>query len=492
MASTLHEDQILEKFGYKQQFDRTLHRFESFAVGFSFISITTGIFTTFGFVLAVGGPRGIWSWPIVIVGQTLVALIYAALAAKIPLMGYSYQWASRLANPTVGWFLGWLSFAFLAIVTVSVDYAFVQVAWLPLLGRTVGTGNSALWTFIVLAAQAALIILSTRITTRINNTAVATEIIGIVGLSVVLLVIVLVGSHGSFSNLGSTGAIAGAGWYKWLGPFMFSTLLGAYTIVGFESCSNLAEETEESRRIVPAAMWRSVVYSGVIGMVFLIALAAVMDDPAAQVGVADIMKAAIGGWIEKIFLVFISFSIFACGLVIMVTDSRLIYAMSRDKRFPGHQLWAKVPPSLKTPAYSAALAAISSGAILLVLMNNTNALVQLFTASTLMPAVLYLLTVLLYVFTAHRHPTESGYFTLGRWEWPVIVGSIVWLVYELSVLIIPSDFRTAQYYALGAIGVGAVVFVVMRMLEPGAMSHEVGATGSRALEAADRPEQSSV
>ena len=37
-----------------------------------------------------------------IVGQTLVALVYAALAAEIPLSGYSYQWASRLANPVTG------------------------------------------------------------------------------------------------------------------------------------------------------------------------------------------------------------------------------------------------------------------------------------------------------------------------------------------------------------------------------------------------------
>src|SRR3984885_1868310 len=92
------DDQELESYGYRQQFVRSLRNFESFAVAFSFISITTGIFTTFAFVLATGGPRGIWTWPIVIVGQTLVALVYGALAARVPLSGYSYQWASRLAN----------------------------------------------------------------------------------------------------------------------------------------------------------------------------------------------------------------------------------------------------------------------------------------------------------------------------------------------------------------------------------------------------------
>ena len=44
-----------------EQFTRTLRHFESFAVAFSFISITTGIFTTYGFALATGGPRSIWT-----------------------------------------------------------------------------------------------------------------------------------------------------------------------------------------------------------------------------------------------------------------------------------------------------------------------------------------------------------------------------------------------------------------------------------------------
>ena len=70
---TRHDDDAqLGRYGYRQQFVRSLHNFESFAVAFSFISITTGIFTTFAFVLLAGGPRGIWTWPIVIVGQIIL------------------------------------------------------------------------------------------------------------------------------------------------------------------------------------------------------------------------------------------------------------------------------------------------------------------------------------------------------------------------------------------------------------------------------------
>jgi len=97
---TVPDDEQLERFGYRQQFVRSLRHFESFAVAFSFISITTGIFTTYGFALATGGTRAIWTWPIVIAG---LALVYGALSVRVPLSGYSYQWASRLANVSVGW-----------------------------------------------------------------------------------------------------------------------------------------------------------------------------------------------------------------------------------------------------------------------------------------------------------------------------------------------------------------------------------------------------
>src|SRR5437588_11244763 len=94
-AGSSHEEDILHQYGYQPEFRRELKRFASFAIGFSFISITTGIFTTYGSVLNWGGPCGIWTWPFVAVGQLLVSLVFAAFAARIPLAGYSYQWTSR-------------------------------------------------------------------------------------------------------------------------------------------------------------------------------------------------------------------------------------------------------------------------------------------------------------------------------------------------------------------------------------------------------------
>ena len=492
-TSTQHDDDAhLHHYGYRQQFTRSLRHFESFAVAFSFISITTGIFTTYGFALVTGGPRSIWTWLIVAGGQALVALVYGALAARVPLSGYSYQWASRLANVHVGWWLGWMSFAFLTIVTVSVDYGFVQVAFQPLIGEAYTPTSAALETLVVLALQAALIITSTRVTTRVNNAAVATEVIGILGLTVLLIIVAAARGLGHWGNLTSSGVVPHAGYYGWLGPFMLATLLGAYTIVGFESASNLAEETFEPHRTVPKAMIRAVLASGVVGFAFLIALTyatgSVKAASASAAPVAYIVQSVLGGVVQKLFLIFVCVSIFACGLVIMVTNSRLIWSMARDRRLPGYQLWRQVPRATGGPSWATILAAGLGAVITLALRTHTGALVTLFTASTIMPAILYAATVLLYVFAGRRRRgAADGHFSLGRWEIPVIAGALIWLAYELVILIAPGAFRDAQYYVLGSLALGLLFYAGQWLLEPAAMRPGEGAHGSAALDPGAAP-----
>ena len=95
--------------GYAPELKRTLSSFQMFAISFASVSVVIGIFATYNDVLQNSGPVGLWLFPVVAVGQVLVALVFAQFAARIPLSGSSYQWASRLANPKVGWIFGWIA-----------------------------------------------------------------------------------------------------------------------------------------------------------------------------------------------------------------------------------------------------------------------------------------------------------------------------------------------------------------------------------------------
>ncbi len=486
------DDQLLRRFGYRPQFLRTLKPFQSFGIAFSFISITMALFVSFGFLLSVAGPRGIWIWPIALAGQLLVCLVYATLAAKIPLAGFSYQWGSRLSNPTVGWWLGWLSFMTLTILTVAVNYAFVQLAFQPMFGITYTPLGAAIQVFVLLAIEAALIIGSTIITTRINNMAVVFELVGMVELSIVLFSAALLAGRGDWGNLWSTGTVPEAGWFSWLGPVMLATVLGSFTLLGFESAANLAEETQEPRRVVPKAMIRALLTAGVLGMIFLIAVAVATRDVAATTAdpapIAFILKDVLGPSIEKIFLAFICVSMFCCGLITMATNARLVWAMARDRRLPGHQLLSRVPKATGGPSWATMLVAVAPAVPLIAVRSNTGALVDMFTAGTLMPAITYTATVVLYAAVAHRVRPEPGYFQLGRWQRPVVTGALVWLAYELIILLGPDIFRAAQGYALVAVLLGVIVFGLMWLLEPDAMRRQDDPLGERAREAMDEPE----
>ena len=62
-------ESVLQRAGYKPELRRSLRFFSMFAIAFSIISITTGIFLNYGFGLAYWGPASIWTWPIVGVGN---------------------------------------------------------------------------------------------------------------------------------------------------------------------------------------------------------------------------------------------------------------------------------------------------------------------------------------------------------------------------------------------------------------------------------------
>ena len=98
----------LAHFGYKQELKRSLGVFSSFAVAFSYISPSTGIFTLFALGLTTIGGAFIWTWPIVALGQFIIALNFAEVSSHYPIAGSVFQWTKYLSRRTYAWFSGWI------------------------------------------------------------------------------------------------------------------------------------------------------------------------------------------------------------------------------------------------------------------------------------------------------------------------------------------------------------------------------------------------
>src|SRR5262249_55012935 len=122
----------LARFGYRQELKRSLGTFSSFAVAFSYISPSTGIFTLFALGLTTLGGAFIWTWPVVALGQVIIALNFAEVSRHFPLAGSVFQWSKYMANRAYSWFTGWI-YLFAGILTVSAVVATLPLALIPAL-----------------------------------------------------------------------------------------------------------------------------------------------------------------------------------------------------------------------------------------------------------------------------------------------------------------------------------------------------------------------
>lgn len=452
-----NDGEFLESLHYKQELKRNLKLFSSFAVAFSFISITTGIFANYQFVMSTAGPAGIWSWIITFIGQLLVALIFAEVSGAIPVSGYSYQWIKRLSTPMMGWITGWICLCFLVLVVPAIDSGFA-----PVFASLIGIEGTPLQistiVIVTLIIQAILNIVGVKLASLINNAAVFTESIGIIALTIVLLIIAFKNGNNPSILLDTANKGEGLAYVK---PFMMSILMGAFTLVGFESAANLSEETIDAHKTVPKAVIGSVLIAGIFGTMFLIAVTfSIKSLPnviASNNALPYILESNLGHVIGNIFLVIVGVSIFACGTVAMTSGSRLVYVMSRDNAFFFSKLFKKVSPKTSSPIYATVL--ILFFGIIATLFSSS--LTTLIGATAILPAIIYLTTIVCYGLTRKKITFKDGSFNLGKASKPVFIASVVWLIFELAILTVPKDFHATAALSIILILIGVALYFMV-------------------------------
>src|ERR1700681_2180982 len=312
----------LAQFGYKQELKRSLGTFSSFAVAFSYISPSTGIFTLFALGLVTIGGVFIWTWPVVGLGQFIIALNFAEVSSHYPIAGAVFQWTKYLSRRPYAWFSGWI-YLFAGILTVTAVVATLPLALIPALnglgwhglGSTVGTARTvALITLVVITV---LNIYGVRLVAIINNTGVLFEILG---MFVFALILMAFHNHQGFHVVDNSSGIH-------IGPssFLAAMFMSLFVIYGFDTASTLSEETRDPRRAAPKAVLFSVIGAFVIGGVLLLGvLVAIPDLPAAitaNAGFGDspvnIIEANFSHPFATLYFFVVSAAIFVCCLSIM-------------------------------------------------------------------------------------------------------------------------------------------------------------------------------
>jgi len=445
-VTTAEATAIVERAGYRPELRRTLRFFSMFAIAFSIISITTGIFLNYGFGLSYWGPASIWTWPIVGVGNMAIALVVAELGTRIPLAGYAYQWSARLVNSSYGWFVG---FAGLLYMSVGGGAIMLGVASpLPLSEFNVNTPNPRLVlsvAIILMLLPVVINIISMQIAARVNNVAVFTEIIGTVVFGVLLLV--LWGLNNKPSPYGwsiltnTTSAFHNPTWYA----FALAGLLGAFTLVGFELAADMSEDAVNPVRSVPRGVIWAVVSSVVLGMIaligFTVAIPSIKAVEAPGLPLLVVAGYWLPSWLVKVFIAFVIFSMFAILVVGAGAQARLCYSLARDNMLPFSGHLRKVNVRSQTPIVALLVFAVIDVGVMWYGYLQANAFGTLVGATAIIPYIIYFLITVAYAVKRRTTDSLPGAFSLGRWAWPVIIFVLAYTALIMVVLALPAPFH---------------------------------------------------
>jgi urea carboxylase system permease len=423
MTELSRDEQDLARFGYKQELKRSLGVFSSFAVAFSYISPSTGIFALFFLGLTTVGGVFIWSWPLVAIGQLIVALGFAELSSHYPVAGSVFQWTKYLAGKTYSWFTGWI-YLFAGVLTVASVCATLPVALIPAFNNMgwnlANTPNNQRWVAaITLAIITVMNIFGVRLVALVNNTGVLFEILGMV---VFAFVVALFHHHQSAGVIFHTSGTSLTG-----GTFLVAMFMALYVIYGFDTASTLSEETKSPRTEAPKAVIASVIGAFVIGAIFLYAMLLGIPDMHTAIkegwGPAQIIDANFGNAFSTVFLLVVSAAIFVCCLAIETSTIRLCFGMSRDDALPASKYLSKVHKDLHTPI----LACVVVGLLSAIPFIQYAGVAIIAIAATGMIYLSYLIgNVALFRARLRGWPKTKAPFSLGRWGLPLTVLALLY------------------------------------------------------------------
>jgi len=437
------DDAHLRSLGIKPELRRSLGFLSVFAVAFSYISVSTGTFTNQAVAFGVGGVAIFWAWPLVILGQTFVALNFAELSSHFPVAGSIYQWSKRLSHNTLGWFTGWIYF-WAGVITVSAVAGTVPLVLSTIYPEQIKLASpspvplldmQSFLALVVLLSTTLINVIGVRVLAIINNIGVAAEIVGMVFFALLLL---FFANNQPPSVLFDTQYTAGLADGNYFPVFLIGMFMALFVVYGFDTAGTFGEETVDSGRQAPRGVLSSIWLSGLVGAIFLLAVTLSFKDIAAAIAegqafgfpIATTIKQnltySLGGvTVGELYLVVILIAVYVCTLAIQGATVRLMFSMGRDGRLPLGGVWGHVSSAFKTPA-NAALA-VGVLAAIPFFITGAGSMAYIAIAATGMIYISYFMCNLGVLIARTRGwPHQGAWFKLGSWGTIINILALLW------------------------------------------------------------------
>ena len=335
---------------------KTLGLWHIIIIGLAYIQPMT-LFDTFGLVSEESHFHVPTSYIFALVAILLTSLSYGHMIRRYPSSGSAYTYAQKSIHPNVGFMVGWSSWLdYLLSPMVNIILA---VIYLEALFPDV---NHWVWVIILTAFMTGVNLKGARFVTNFNSLIV-----------VIQLVVIAVFTYLVYSKLqagfNADGPISAEQRYQlwslepfWneltsVGALVTGATLLCFSFTGFDSLSSLAEETKDTEKTLPKAIFLTALIAGVIFIVstYFMQIYFPNDPKTYFEDVAatqpDILMLVGGSLFQSYVLAFAIVTVMASGISAHAGVSRLMFAMGRDgvinKKIFGH-----ISPRSLTPSYN--------------------------------------------------------------------------------------------------------------------------------------------
>lgn len=342
--------------------------------------IGAGLFSITGIAAAENaGPAIVIAFIIAAIGCAFAGLCYSELASLIPVAGSAYTYTFATLGEFMAWMIGWN-----LILEYALGAAAVSISWsgylLSLLGDW-GFPISAKWAaspwqkilledgtitqgLINLPAVAIVMLISGILIVGIRQSSRFNALMVFIKVFIVLLFI----SLGAFyiqpenytpflpPNTGDFGS------YGWSGVLRASGVV-FFAYIGFDAVSTAAQEAKHPQRSVPWGILGSLVICTLLYVLFSFVMTGLVNykylNVAAPVALA--INQTPFPWLQILVKIAILAGLTSVILVMLLGQSRIFYAMSRDQLLPS--FFSAIHPKYHTPWISNLILMIFTGLI---------------------------------------------------------------------------------------------------------------------------------
>ncbi len=322
------------------------------------VMIGAGIFSLAGQQAAtMAGPAVIVSFLIAAVVCLLAALSYAELSSTLPTAGSVYTFAYVAFGELWAWIVGWA-----LILELVVAAALVSRVWAAYFASTLDGFDVGVPTFvaehssvdagtgwiaaIVVVVLTLLVMVGTKLSGRVLATIVAVK------LTAVVLVIAVGARHVDSANYtpfvpqvdsgaGARGTVlqsilGGSGDAFGITGIFTAAGVIVFAFIGFDLIATASEDARNPRRSVPRAMlWSIAIVTALyVGMAAVLVGLKPYGELNTNAPVSDALRGVGPGWSANVINVGALFGLTTVVLVVLIAQSRVLFAMGRDGLLP--------------------------------------------------------------------------------------------------------------------------------------------------------------